>query len=133
MDEQTSKEAEFNVLRTITQIAKKLEDSKLSVDILEEIKLPLQNVANYLNVATDSNETIIFLLIFVLLVKNDSVDLRSIIHFLDITYIDSLNFKNDIDNLLGANLIEVVREYSCLLYTSPSPRDGLLSRMPSSA
>ena len=24
-------------------------------------------------------------------------------------------------------------QYSCLLYTSPSPRDGLLSRMPSSA
>ena len=23
--------------------------------------------------------------------------------------------------------------YDCLLYTSPSPRDGLLSRMPSSA
>ena len=26
-----------------------------------------------------------------------------------------------------------VRRYGCLLYTSPSPRDGLLSRMPSSA
>ena len=26
-----------------------------------------------------------------------------------------------------------VRAYTCLLYTSPSPRDGLLSRMPSSA
>ena len=25
------------------------------------------------------------------------------------------------------------RYYICLLYTSPSPRDGLLSRMPSSA
>ena len=25
------------------------------------------------------------------------------------------------------------KEYPCLLYTSPSPRDGLLSRMPSSA
>ena len=25
------------------------------------------------------------------------------------------------------------RTYVCLLYTSPSPRDGLLSRMPSSA
>ena len=25
------------------------------------------------------------------------------------------------------------KEYTCLLYTSPSPRDGLLSRMPSSA
>ena len=27
----------------------------------------------------------------------------------------------------------VRRAYTCLLYTSPSPRDGLLSRMPSSA
>ena len=26
-----------------------------------------------------------------------------------------------------------VGSYVCLLYTSPSPRDGLLSRMPSSA
>ena len=30
-----------------------------------------------------------------------------------------------------ANTIE--RSYICILYTSPSPRDGLLSRMPSSA
>ena len=29
--------------------------------------------------------------------------------------------------------IEINSHYSCLLYTSPSPRDGLLSRMPSSA
>ena len=28
---------------------------------------------------------------------------------------------------------EAARELDCLLYTSPSPRDGLLSRMPSSA
>ena len=26
-----------------------------------------------------------------------------------------------------------LRDHDCLLYTSPSPRDGLLSRMPSSA
>ena len=26
-----------------------------------------------------------------------------------------------------------LRRHTCLLYTSPSPRDGLLSRMPSSA
>ena len=31
------------------------------------------------------------------------------------------------------DLLEVDKEGSCLLYTSPSPRDGLLSRMPSSA
>ena len=30
-----------------------------------------------------------------------------------------------------ADLVELLK--SCLLYTSPSPRDGLLSRMPSSA
>ena len=28
---------------------------------------------------------------------------------------------------------EVTKPETCLLYTSPSPRDGLLSRMPSSA
>ena len=30
-------------------------------------------------------------------------------------------------------LVKVVVNMGCLLYTSPSPRDGLLSRMPSSA
>ena len=31
------------------------------------------------------------------------------------------------------DFIAVVDDSTCLLYTSPSPRDGLLSRMPSSA
>ena len=42
--------------------------------------------------------------------------------------------------LIGSNiLISLIRRFIpnqiriCLLYTSPSPRDGLLSRMPSSA
>ena len=30
-------------------------------------------------------------------------------------------------------LAKISKERDCLLYTSPSPRDGLLSRMPSSA
>ena len=29
--------------------------------------------------------------------------------------------------------VDILQDYDCLLYTSPSPRDGLLSRMPSSA
>ena len=32
-----------------------------------------------------------------------------------------------------ADFNPVESDYGCLLYTSPSPRDGLLSRMPSSA
>ena len=35
--------------------------------------------------------------------------------------------------MIAPMLEEIAAEYSCLLYTSPSPRDGLLSRMPSSA
>ena len=33
----------------------------------------------------------------------------------------------------GDQCFEIVMAKTCLLYTSPSPRDGLLSRMPSSA
>ena len=42
--------------------------------------------------------------------------------------------KSEFDVILaefGGNKIAVIKD--CLLYTSPSPRDGLLSRMPSSA
>ena len=39
----------------------------------------------------------------------------------------------EVVKLAGAPLFEGMSDYSCLLYTSPSPRDGLLSRMPSSA
>ena len=38
---------------------------------------------------------------------------------------------DDIGITLGYQ--DKIRNYDCLLYTSPSPRDGLLSRMPSSA
>ena len=37
--------------------------------------------------------------------------------------------KKDVSEIVTKN----IGLYSCLLYTSPSPRDGLLSRMPSSA
>ena len=32
-----------------------------------------------------------------------------------------------------AGVVQAVKPYGCLLYTSPSPRDATLSRMPSSA
>ena len=35
--------------------------------------------------------------------------------------------------LLGGIILYLNTNMACLLYTSPSPRDGLLSRMPSSA
>ena len=36
-------------------------------------------------------------------------------------------------DVLEYEIIPLVDDIVCLLYTSPSPRDGLLSRMPSSA
>ena len=46
--------------------------------------------------------------------------------------------KSELSPKIVIELVETVKESvpecsHCLLYTSPSPRDGLLSRMPSSA
>ena len=49
-------------------------------------------------------------------------------HDLEVRVAGNLGFEFH-DN----NKVELGVDYSCLLYTSPSPRDGLLSRMPSSA
>ena len=63
----------------------------------------------------------------------------------ELTFDDGMELMNyDNIHMLGATA-EIIRKklvgndvtftasYYCLLYTSPSPRDGLLSRMPSSA
>ena len=51
-------------------------------------------------------------------------------------------FKQEMEDIKGRmsgikslsdELVKMSKGYDCLLYTSPSPRDGLLSRMPSSA
>ena len=39
----------------------------------------------------------------------------------------------EINENIRGNSIFIVQSISCLLYTSPSPRDATLSRMPSSA
>ena len=41
--------------------------------------------------------------------------------------------ETELSPLIADMVTLLVETYSCLLYTSPSPRDGLLSRMPSSA
>ena len=42
-------------------------------------------------------------------------------------------FNPDLDGKQFNRTQDLKSKYSCLLYTSPSPRDGRISRMPSSA
>ena len=50
------------------------------------------------------------------------------------TLVGALLLSRSVENPeLAQRILDVTRAYLCLLYTSPSPRDGLLSRMPSSA
>ena len=49
----------------------------------------------------------------------------------DVEYQCIIKGDQKYQNIAAASIL--AKTYSCLLYTSPSPRDGLLSRMPSSA
>ena len=54
----------------------------------------------------------------------------------NVTSVSFQKIEGEIDSLLELGHLKSIRldeMKSCLLYTSPSPRDGLLSRMPSSA
>ena len=48
-------------------------------------------------------------------------------------YTPNANLAEGVIRELKRHYMRVMIEKACLLYTSPSPRDGLLSRMPSSA
>ena len=77
----------------------------------------------------------------VLLHNDDYTTMEFVIHvlmkFFSKTYDEShaimLKVHHDGQGLCGIFTFEVAESKTCLLYTSPSPRDGLLSRMPSSA
>lgn len=94
-----------NVVEIIIQIAKRLEGSKLSVDIINELDEPLEKLATYLN--STKEEALLFAVIFSLQVRMNIIDLRDIISFLGISYIDSLKLKFGVDSLLQKNLIEL--------------------------
>ena len=49
------------------------------------------------------------------------------------THIESMALNKVNIEFLRKQMDKVLQDIDCLLYTSPSPRDGLLSRMPSSA
>ena len=64
----------------------------------------------------------------------DSLDYRGITTLDEISrFVPSLTLENNPSFGGASNSAAIYLRGVCLLYTSPSPRDGLLSRMPSSA
>ena len=66
------------------------------------------------------------------LLRGNSFDVSDIGYFV---YCNGITEKDEFNNILEfkTKLIPYKGNDSCLLYTSPSPRDSLSSRMPSSA
>jgi hypothetical protein len=105
---ETKDKATINVLKTITTIAKRLENSELKAEIIQELNEELNRLSHYLD--TTKQQAMIFAVIFAIQIKVYSIELRIIVNFLDINYIDALNFKPDFDILIDKNLIEIEYE-----------------------
>ena len=92
------------------------ENFEFSPSSLEEAN---KIIANY---PKEKQQSAVMALLYIAQRQNNNwiplAAMKYIAKFLDMPYI---------------KVYEVATFYTCLLYTSPSPRDGLLSRMPSSA
>ena len=92
-----------------------------------------KNILNVLNSISENNFKNLTIAGCLIKKKNKQIlILPEVTRKLSTTKITSNNFIwNDQYKIIMEN--DFAKGLSCLLYTSPSPRDGLLSRMPSSA
>lgn len=102
---ETKEVVTINVLKTITTIAKRLEASELKTEIVQELDKELSELSGYLE--TTNQQAMIFAVLFAMQIKFYNIELRSMVNFLDINFLDALNFKTDFDVLIDKNLIEV--------------------------
>ena len=54
-------------------------------------------------------------------------------HFVEMEHEGGIADRNDYETIICSTFLRRLQDKACLLYTSPSPRDRSLSRMPSSA
>lgn len=94
-----------NMTQLITDIARKLEGSKLAPLALKGVRAKNKKMADYLGVT--AQQSYVFVVIFVLQTKINMVELRDILKFLNLSFIDSVNLNSDIQALCNQNLIEV--------------------------
>ena len=77
--------------------------------------------------------TVMFKQLPILVVDDQHVIAQSSAILRYLNGLTGLSLENPIEAARCDAILEAAQEMFCLLYTSPSPRDGLLSRMPSSA
>ncbi len=105
---QSLQPVKMNVAQTITDIAFKLENSKLVAATLKSIKLKNKKLADYLGVTTQ--QSYLFVALFVLQAKVDMVEIIDITNFLGLTFIDSANLNIELQALSNLKLIEITGE-----------------------
>ena len=125
-----------NVINTLCRLGEYHQQiSTVSVGDIYDInlekmeKFPLLHI-NPLNVATGDSELVYNFQIFIMDMVSEKNDWKTK-QQTELTKL--VNTKNNEQEVWNQTL-EIATDFiGCLLYTSPSPRDGLLSRMPSSA
>jgi len=122
METELVEKAPFNVVEAIVRIAKHLENSKMERRVIDEIILPNGILANYLGVTNE--QALLFSIIFALQAKMYNVDVRDIIKFLGVSFIDSVNYRNDLDRLLELGLIETEEEQTRISKRLQHERSG---------
>lgn len=100
----TNSSKPFNVVDSISQITRKLQNSKLDSKNLTGIKPKVKELAHYLNVS--EQQAMLFAALFVLQIQHFSVNYREIVNYLDLELADSIMLKIDFDQLLEKGLID---------------------------
>lgn len=97
-----------NMVQNIVRIAKILENSKLNNRELDEIYIPNRNLADYLG--TTKEQAVVFAIAFALQSKINTVEIKDIVGFLGMSYLDAITIKSDIDKLIQVGLFETEDE-----------------------
>ena len=106
---ETKSEMNNSIFKTMNGIGKKLKDSKLSVEVLDELAPEIQIVANYLKM-TD-RQAIIFTLFFQINCNGEpEAYLKDVSKYIDTDLVDILVYKKEIEILEQANILEKERQ-----------------------
>jgi hypothetical protein len=105
----TTEKVNFNVIDTITKIAKKLKDSCLLQIFLSDVEADNATLASYFNV-TERQSLILISIYATQNHRNGEVDMKNIARFLGLEFFDILAMKPDFELLLKQKLVVMDRD-----------------------